>query len=159
MYGKQTETAIAAMSRLAECYDGGKTRIAAGEIAKSRGLQSPVVSKILGALSQAGLINGARGPGGGYWLAKPPSEITIYDVFCLFERENASTACPFGGGICGEGDGCPLHSRLVAINEAVDDLLHKTTFDGFLTAGPGAPPPEQQSSPKHRESYRATQHR
>ena len=47
MYGKQTETAIAAMSRLAEVYDGGKTRLSAAEIAADRNLQRPFVGKIL----------------------------------------------------------------------------------------------------------------
>ena len=34
MYGKQTERAIAAMSRLAEVWDGGRTRLSATDIAE-----------------------------------------------------------------------------------------------------------------------------
>ena len=41
MYGKQTETAIASVSRLAEVYDGGKTRLSSADIARDRGLQPP----------------------------------------------------------------------------------------------------------------------
>ncbi len=37
MYSKATETAIAAMTRLAEVYDRGRTRLSAVEIAESRG--------------------------------------------------------------------------------------------------------------------------
>lgn len=157
MYGKQTETAIASVSRLAELFDGGKTKLSAAEIAKSRGLPIPVVSKILGTLAQAGLVAGSRGPGGGYTLAKPPDQITIYDVFCLFEREDRSTTCPFGGGICGVGESCPLHDRLVGVKAAMDDLLHKTTFAGFLEAGPAEsrPMPADVTPPEPRASYRA----
>ncbi len=54
MYGKATQNAIAAMSRLAEVYDGGKTRISAADIAASRDLQKPFVSKLLSTLSNAG---------------------------------------------------------------------------------------------------------
>ena len=75
MYGRQTETAIAAMSRLSEVYDGGVTRLSASEIARDRGLQAPSVAKILTTLSQAGLVGGMPGPGGGYALAKEPSEV------------------------------------------------------------------------------------
>ena len=64
MYGKQTETAIAAMSRLAEMYTDQPVRQSAIEIADVRGLQRPFVAKILTVLSQAGLVNGTRGPGG-----------------------------------------------------------------------------------------------
>ena len=65
MYGKQTERAIGAMSRLAEVWDEGKTRLSAFEIADERGLPRPMVAKILTALSQAHLVTGSPGPGGG----------------------------------------------------------------------------------------------
>lgn len=134
MYGKATETAIAAMSRLAEVFDDGTTKLSAVDIAESRGLQKPFVAKVMTTLSQAGLVNGSRGPGGGFSLAKHPKEISIYDVFCLFEREDDSDVCPFGGGICGEGDDCPLHDKLTNVQETIDDVLHNTTFDVFRSA-------------------------
>jgi Rrf2 family protein len=134
MYGKSTQTAIAALSRLAEVYDGGKTRLAAVDIADARGLQRPFVSKVLSALSQAGIIEGTRGPGGGFTFATHPKEVSLYDVFILFEREESSNLCPIGGGICGSGDKCPLHDRLVDVRKATDRVLHNTTFDAFRLA-------------------------
>ena len=120
MYSKQTETAIASASRLAEVYDGGITRLSATNIADSRGLQRPFVAKILTMLSQAGLVSGAPGPGGGYTLTRPPKKIRLYDIYRLFEREDNSDACPFGGGVCGVGEPCPLHNKLVEVQDATD---------------------------------------
>ena len=97
MYGKQTECAIAAMSRLAEVYDGEKTLLSAAEIADSRALPRPFVAKTLSILTQAGLVNGSRGPGGGCALAKDPKKIKLYDVFKLFEREDKSDNCASRG--------------------------------------------------------------
>ena len=159
MYGKATETAIAAMSRLAEVWDDGKTRLSATEIAESRQLQRPFVGKILTALSQAGLVHGTRGPGGGFRLARHPNEIKIYDVFRLFEREDDSVQCPFGGGICGVGQNCPLHDKLVGVQEAISQVLHDTSFETFRAAyqDDGLRPtgaPDLESVGK-RESYRA----
>lgn len=134
MYGRQTECAIAAMSRLAEVYDGGKTQLSAADIARSRGLPGPFVAKILSALSKAGLVTCARGPGGGATLARHPSEIRLFDVFRLFEREDLRTQCPFGGGICGQGEPCPLHHKLLAMRSAMNTLLLDTTFDEFRIA-------------------------
>ena len=159
MYGKQTETAIASMSRLAEVYDEGRTRLAAADIAESRGLQKPFVAKILTVLSQAGLVTGSPGPGGGYALARHPREILINDVFRLFERENESDACPFGGGICGRGDPCPLHDRLVDIQASMNTLLHDTTFEVFRKAyqdeGKRPAKPGGAAKAKKRETFRA----
>ncbi|GAA4443499.1 Rrf2 family transcriptional regulator [Novipirellula rosea] len=134
MYGKATETAIAALSRLAEVYDGGTTRLSATEIAEDRGLQRPFLGKILSTLAQAGLIEGTRGPGGGFTFAMHPREVKLYDVFALFEREEHSTHCPFGGGVCGVGEKCPLHDRLADVRKATDAVLHNTTFDAFRKA-------------------------
>jgi len=133
-YGKQTEAAIAAMSALAEVYDEGRTRLSANQIADARGLQRPRIAKVLSVLSQAGLIVGSPGPGGGFALARHPADITIHDVFSLFEREVDSRMCPFGGGICGRGQPCPLHEELAAVNEATEQFLHETTFEKFREA-------------------------
>lgn len=134
MYGKSTETAIAAMSLLAELYDGGKTRLSAVDIADRRGLQRPFVAKVLNTLSQAGLVTGSRGPGGGFALAHPPKDIRLYEVFQLFERADRSDACPFGGGICGQDDPCPIHDKFIAVQHAIADVLHGTTFEEFQLA-------------------------
>lgn len=180
MYGKQTETAIAALTCLAEVYDQGRTRLSAAQIAKSRSLQPPSVAKALTTLSQAGLVQGIPGPGGGYWLAKSPNEITLFDAYKLYEREDLSMNCPFGGGTCGSGEPCAIHHKLVRVQEAVSSLLKGTSLQEFRTHSeqgdsislPHAINPAQSApteltasaQPEHdsdtdRESYRATLNR
>lgn len=129
MHGKATETAIAAMGYLAERYDD-EERCSAAEIAKARGLQGPFVAKLLTELARAGLVIGVRGPGGGFSLARDPDEITLNDVSALFERD-AGDDCPFGGGICGHGEPCPLHDKFAAVRKATARILHQTTFGVF----------------------------
>ena len=158
MYGKQTERAIAAMSRLAEVWDGGQTRLSSIEIADNRGLPRPMVAKLLTALSQGSLVNGAPGPRGGYALARSPKEITFQQVHELFEREDTSRLCPFGGGVCGGGAPCPMHDRLVETQQSFRRYLAETTFECFRVAAQeqGHKP---SSAPEHperpRESWRA----
>ncbi len=161
MYGKQTECAIAALSRLAEVYDGGETLLSASEIAEARGLPRPFVAKTLSILAQAGLVSASRGPGGGSALAKHPKKIRIYDVYKLFERLDDSLTCPFGGGHCGVGEACPMHQKLVEVQHAIDDLLHKTTFEEFRVAYQehGLRPTKKQGGPRKRKSYRAPRRR
>ena len=122
---------MAAVSRLAEVYDGGKTRLNAASIAESRGFSAPMVAKILSVLSKALLVTGSPGPGGGFSLARAPDQIRLIDVFRLFERIDEMRECPFGGGICGEGGICPLHDRFAEVRDAMDRLLHDTTFQAF----------------------------
>lgn len=136
MYGKQTETAIAAVSYLAELWNGATTRrVSAADIADARGLQRPFVAKLLSALSQAGIVSGSPGPGGGYALAKPPADIRLRDVWVVFERPEPERACPFGGGRCGIDRQCALHQRIQRVHDAIDQLLDDTTFEVFVTEG------------------------
>ena len=141
MHGKATETAIAAMGYLAERYDGGSTKVSAAEIAKQRGLQRPFVSKVLTELARAELVVGHRGPGGGFTLTRPPDTIYLHEVNQLFERSSGD-ACPFGGGICGIGEKCPLHDMFAQVRRATDQILHSTTFAVFVRASqPGGVTP------------------
>jgi Rrf2 family protein len=158
MYGKQTERAIAALSRLAEVWDGGRTRLSSVDIADNRGLPRPMVAKLLTTLSQGGLVNGSPGPGGGYALARPPKEINFRQVHDLFERPDNSRNCPFGGGVCGGGAPCPMHDRLVQMQSEFSRYLNETTFECFRVAAQdqGHKPSTAAEHPERpRESWRA----
>lgn len=129
--GKTAQTAIAAMSALAERYDAGKTVLSSLDIAKDRNLPLPLVAKLLTSLSTGGLIEGTRGPGGGYWLAKAPSRISLADIAELFEKDSEGIMCPFGPGWCGKGEPCPLHDELFSMNEQWETFMRKTTLAVF----------------------------
>ncbi len=129
-YGKSTQSAISAMSRLAEVYDQDQ-RLSSHDIAKTRNLPQPLVAKLLTTLSQFGLVTGAPGPGGGYALAHKPEEISLFDVAAVFERTDDQMTCPFGPGWCGNREPCPLHDKLVEFNEQLQTFLRSTTFAVF----------------------------
>ena len=129
MYGKQTETAIAAVGYLAELWRGATTRrVSAADIADARALQRPFVAKLLSALSQAGVVSGSPGPGGGYALAKPPAEIRLRDVWLVFERPDAAREDQ-----AGPAEASALQQRIQRVHDAVDQLLDETTFEVFVT--------------------------
>lgn len=131
MYNRSTQDAISAISYLAEIYDGGESTCSSAEIAEKRNLPKPFVAKLLTYLSQAKLVTGSRGPGGGYTLAKQPKEISFQDVASIFERDDDELSCPLGRGHCGKGDTCQLHDQLEAIRNNIKNFLTKTRFDTF----------------------------
>ena len=134
--GKTAQTAIAAASLLAECYDGGETALSSVEIARRRNISPPLVAKLLSTLSTAGLIDGSRGPGGGYWLARPPETISLQDIVSVFEKEHDMIMCPFGPGWCGSHDPCPMHNSLVALDRQWSAYLTETNLRIFQHATP-----------------------
>lgn len=129
-YGKTAQNAISAMSYLAEVYNEDK-RLSSLDIAKKRELSKPLVAKLLVVLSQADLVAGAPGPGGGYALARDPSEISLLEIVSLFEKNEDRMMCPFGPNWCGHRDPCPLHDELVAMNDQMYQFLAGTKLDSF----------------------------
>lgn len=134
-YGKTAQTAIAAVSRLAEVYDPNKrVKLNSADIAENRHLPQPVVAKVLTLLSQAGIVNGSPGPGGGYWLARLPGNVSLFDVVTLFEKLDENVSCPFGPEYCGTGPHCPLHFDMLKVRDQIVLFLKSSTFARFTPA-------------------------
>jgi Rrf2 family protein len=64
----------------------------ANELAQTTGIPPSETAKILYLLTWAGLISSKRGPNGGYWLRRPPTEIHIQDVMAFFQRPDEADA-------------------------------------------------------------------
>lgn len=122
--------AVAAVSALAERH-AEKLRLSSQDIADNRNISQALVAKVLTVLSQAGIVQGTRGPGGGYLLTREPKAISIHEIVELFEGHRDKSACPFGPGWCGVGDNCPLHDDLVGLSDAAAESLRKCHFGAF----------------------------
>lgn len=129
-YGKMSGCAVAAMSALAEVHAAGQYMNSA-QIAASRNLSHPLVAKVMTQLSGHGVVQGNRGPGGGYRLARTPETITVLEIVELFEGHRDLSSCPFGPGWCGVGEPCPLHDTLIAMNESSAATLRDINFAAF----------------------------
>lgn len=53
------------------------------EIARQRQIPREYLGQIMVQLKKAGLVHGARGPGGGYVLARPPDTITMKEMLTV----------------------------------------------------------------------------
>jgi len=123
-YGQTAANAIAVMSYLAA---NPARRADSGTIAAARGISKALTAKLLTRLAFAGFVAGQPGPGGGYTLAKSPSEISLLDIASLFEQTDLPSLCPFGHGWCGHGSPCPLHDGIAEV-VAFNHRFMKETF-------------------------------
>ncbi len=62
-------------------------------IADAEGLPLAYLEQVVARLRKADLVMSARGAHGGYWLAREPSEITMYDVVAALEGTIAPMEC------------------------------------------------------------------
>src|SRR5579872_4198937 len=87
--------------------------ICIAEIAKSQKLSPAYLEQLFGKLRRAGLVASARGPGGGYRLARPSDTIAIADIVAAVDEPIRATRCDIGSSGCmaGEsGDGAPVEA-------------------------------------------------
>src|SRR5690242_16581752 len=63
------------------------------DLAEFHGLSKEYLSKALQSLSQAGIVTGNLGPGGGYRLAKPPADINFLEMVEAVEGKRSTFIC------------------------------------------------------------------
>jgi len=71
------------------------------EISRRQNLSLKYLEKLISKLKKAGLVKSARGPYGGYMLAKPMGNITVGDIVRVLEGSNAITDCTESDTVCG----------------------------------------------------------
>ncbi|WP_371038981.1 MULTISPECIES: Rrf2 family transcriptional regulator [unclassified Rhodosalinus] len=54
--------------------------VSLGDISRRQSISLPYLEQLFVKLRRAGLVESVRGPGGGYRLARPATEITVVDV-------------------------------------------------------------------------------
>jgi FeS assembly SUF system regulator len=103
---------------------GASCRLNATMLAEETGLPLPTVQKLVSKLSAAGLIESARGTGGGFRLARPPAAITIADIVEAIEGPIALTTCVDSGRHdCAVEGSCRVKPHWNAVNGAVKGAL------------------------------------
>ncbi len=131
-YGKTARCALASLCFLARQYPSGRL-VGSREISEEINLPSALVAKILTTVSQFGLIEGTRGPNGGYRLAVEPAKLNLNQIITLFGQEKDNDDfCPMGPGWCGVKDPCPMHETVVQLRQEAIMKLSKITLADFM---------------------------
>ncbi|MDH3297902.1 MAG: Rrf2 family transcriptional regulator [Gemmatimonadota bacterium] len=126
LYSNPCEYAIRAMTELALRPDAGWVPVTT--IASAADLPSPYLGKILKDLVRARLLRSTRGPGGGYQLARPASEITLLDVKLSVDGPDDLERCAVGLDPCTDETPCPLHNDFVRVRATIHEYLTSTSL-------------------------------
>jgi len=73
----RADYALRASIEIATITDG---HVTAEQVARAQQIPVKFLETILTQLRRAGLVRSQRGPDGGFWLARPASEITLADI-------------------------------------------------------------------------------
>jgi Rrf2 family protein len=93
------------------------------------------LGKLLQQLARARLLAGRKGFGGGFRLARPAAEISLYDVVAPLEQLERWEGCILGSAACREDAPCALHGQFAAVRDAWIAMLKRTTLADLIAHG------------------------
>ena len=123
------------MVRLAENYNQGFLPTAI--IAKDENIPKKFLEQILLELKHARLINSRQGVGGGYYILKPPHQISMAELYRIFDGPIALVPCvslnfyePCDD--CLDEATCYLRKQMAEVREKTRQIMIDATLQTFL---------------------------
>lgn len=97
----------------------------AKDLSSAIGLPLPTVSKVLKILTQGGILSSQQGSKGGYFLARPASEISASEIIEVIEGPVAITDC---SSVDGCERNCQVSPSWQKVNGTVVRVLKELTL-------------------------------
>jgi Rrf2 family protein len=110
----------------------GEGPIELKEIARSQEISIKYLEQVIIPLRTAGIVKSARGSKGGYSLAKPPSEICLFDVVETLEGPLYLVDCIKDSKLCRRSSSCVTRDVWSEVSEAFHRVLKSITLDEMV---------------------------
>jgi Rrf2 family transcriptional regulator, nitric oxide-sensitive transcriptional repressor len=109
------------------------------QIAEGTKAPEGYLAKVIKSLSRAEVIHSQRGKHGGSVLARPASQISVYEVIQAVDPIKRIKICPLG--VTSHGVNlCALHRRLDDSIRMVEDTLRDSPISDLVRESGGSPP-------------------
>ncbi|WP_026185971.1 Fe-S cluster assembly transcription factor [Thioalkalivibrio thiocyanodenitrificans] len=120
--------AVTAMMDLAIHDKIGPVTLA--DISQCQGISLSYLEQLFAKLRKQGLVEGVRGPGGGYRLARPSDQITVASIITAVDESVDITRCR-GHEDCQDGERCLTHELWDDLSNRLYEFLDGITLDQF----------------------------
>lgn len=112
--------AVTAMLDLAVHHQDGP--ITLSDISRRQGISLSYLEQLFSRLRKNGLVDSARGPGGGYRLSRAASEICVADVITAVDEKVDAMRCE-GKGNCQDNGQCLTHELWCDLSAQIYSFL------------------------------------
>lgn len=121
IFSRQCEYALQAVLFLARKPQGEMTPIR--ELTRRLEIPYHFLGKILQDLTRKRLLVSLKGPTGGFGLAKPAEEITLFQIVEAVDGTEFFSECVLGFPECGGENPCPVHDRWGPLRDEIQSML------------------------------------
>jgi Rrf2 family protein len=119
-----------AMLELASHYGEGPIELK--EIARKEDISLKYLEQVINPLRAAGLVKTIRGSKGGYSLAKPPSEICLYDVIETLEGPLNLIECLRDPKACQKVPSCVTRDIWREVSDSISKIFYSVTLEDMV---------------------------
>ena len=128
-----TKGRYAVMAMIDIASNSGGAPVSLAEIAERQDISQEYLEQLFGKLRKQKLVESARGPGGGYRLARPMSEIPVAKIIAAVDEELQFTRC--GGDAvegCVRGERCNAHDLWSSLGRQMMYFLSSITLEDVV---------------------------
>jgi Rrf2 family protein len=125
----QEEYGLRCLVQLANLRDGESLTLP--QIAELEGISAANAGKLMWLLNKAGFVHSTRGTKGGYFLARPASDIHLNEVIKVLDKEVLSKHCESYTGVldtCVHKGDCGIRPVIVGLHEIVEHALSQISL-------------------------------
>ncbi|GAB7026862.1 RrF2 family transcriptional regulator [Geotalea toluenoxydans] len=135
MISKKTKYGLKAMIYLAKVYDQGPVLIA--DLAREERIPKKFLELILLTLKNHGVLQSRKGKGGGYYLGKPPKEISLGKLVRILDGPLAPVPCVSETAYakcdeCLDERTCGIRLVMKDVRDAIAEILDGTSLADLL---------------------------
>ncbi len=121
-------TLIALQAAISLARMPGATPRPLRDLASEMSIPATYLVKVLQGLTRAGVLKTVRGPGGGVQLARPATELKLWDVLAAIEPMARLDNCFLSFGDCKQDCPCALHEQWMPIRGAILQMLRSNSL-------------------------------
>jgi Rrf2 family iron-sulfur cluster assembly transcriptional regulator len=121
--------AVTAMIDLAMRQHNGPVTLAG--ISQRQRISLSYLEQLFGKLRRHALVQSTRGPGGGYTLARPMSDVSVADIIYAVDEPLDATQCG-GRENCDNDQRCMTHDLWASLNRVMVDFLDSVSLQDLV---------------------------
>jgi Rrf2 family iron-sulfur cluster assembly transcriptional regulator len=109
--------------------------ITLSDIAERQEISLSYLEQLFSRLRKAGLVKSVRGPGGGYVLARPASDLCVADIVLAVDEPLRTTRCrpDSGRGCITDGGRCLTHDLWEELGNQIYSFLSAVSLEDVCT--------------------------
>ncbi len=117
---------------------GGAAPVTLGGISERQRISLSYLEQLFGKLRRSSLVTSVRGPGGGYLLAKPASDISVGEIILAVDEPIDATQCG-GKENCHDEQKCITHDLWMDLNRHIFEYLGSVMLSELVDKSKGQP--------------------